>query len=541
VAQIGAAVGREFTYSLISAVAGLPEPGLRKALDELTRSELVFRIGELPSVRYTFKHVLVRDAAYGTMLRSRRQQLHARVAQVFSAQPMVAERQPELVADHFAEAGQSAEAVRWWLKAGQIALTRSANFEATAHLRKALDLVETWPSDDARHQQELELLSLLGTALVATHGYAAEQTLSAYERAHQLIRVTGDRTRQDAILTGVFVAYYNLAALEKGLGVGREFLEWARASGDALALCIGHRMVAASCNALGDFAAAARHGEAAVRHYHPERHGPLAWRYIHDVGVAAMCHCALALWHLGDLRRAAGIVAETIALAVRLNHRNTMGYALFYAGLIAFHGGDAIALREHALQLQTLGRDHNLPHWLAWGLSFQCPVLLASGDPTAAIATVDEAIGMTDRMRVLVYRPLLLGLRAEAMAAARRHDDALHTIDDALATAERTGEHSYDAELWRLKGSVALAADERATAAAESSFERALQRARAQGSAMFELRTSVALARLWSRRGKSGDATALLERSCGRIAERADCRDLDQATALLAELGRRAP
>jgi class 3 adenylate cyclase len=541
VAQIGAAIGREFTYSLVSAVAGLPEQNLCEALDELTRSELVFRRGELPNALYTFKHVLVRDVAYGTMLRSRRQQLHARIAQVYSAEPAVAERQPELVADHFAEAGQSAEAVRWWLKAGQIELARSANSEAAAHLRKALDLVEAWPRGGTRDQQELELLSMLGTALIATHGYGAEQTLSAYERGRELIHVTGDRTRQDAILSGVFVAYYNLAAFEKGLGVGREFLGWAQASGDALALCIGHRMVAASCNALGDFVAAARHGEAAVQHYDPERHGPLAWRYIHDLGVAAMCHCAIAQWHIGHLHRATGMIADAIALAARLNHRNTMGYALFYAALAAFRSGDAVALGKHALQLQKLGREHNLAHWLAWGLSFESPVLLADGNATAAVAKVDEAIRMADRMRVLVYRPLLLGLRAEALAGARRPDDALRAVEDALVTAERTGERSYDAELRRLQGSIELGADERAMAAAESSFQHALRCARAQGSAMFELRASVALARLWSHRGKSADAAALLTRTYGRIAERAECRDIGEAAALLHELRADAP
>ncbi|HEX7967454.1 MAG TPA: AAA family ATPase [Stellaceae bacterium] len=540
VAQIGAAIGREFTYSLLSAVADLPEHRLRNALDELTRSELVFRRGELPSALYTFKHALVRDVAYGTMLRSRRQQLHARIAEVYSAQPVVADGQPELVADHFGEAGQAVEAVRWWLKAGQIALTRSANFEAAAHLRRALDLVETWPRGEARDRQELELLSMLGTALIATHGYAAEQTVSAYERGRELIRATGDRSRQDAILSGLFVSYYNLAAFEKGLDVGREFLKWAQASGEPLALCIGHRMVAASYNARGDFAAAARHGESAVRHYDAERHAPLAWRYIHDIGVAAMCHCAVALWHLGDLRRAAEMMAETTAHAARLNHRNTMGYALFYASLFAFRAGDAVALCEHALQLQALGRDHNLPHWLAWGLSFECPALLAGGDAPAALAKIDEAIGMSERMRVLVYRPMLLGLRAEALAAARRFDDALRTIDDALATAERTGERAHDAELWCLKGSIALASDERAVDAAEWSFGHALRGARAQGSAMFELRAGVALASLWARRGKPGEAVALLARACGRIAEGADCQHLREATALLGELGGRA-
>ena len=498
VAQIGAAIGREFTYSLVAAVAGLPERRLRRALDELTQAELVLRRGEPPAARYAFKHALVRDVAYGTMLRSRRQQLHASIALVFSAQASVAERQPELVAAHFAEAGQPEAAVRWLLRAGQAALARSAQFEAAAHLRKALDLIEALPHGEIRDRQELELLGMLGTALIATHGYAAEQTLSAYERGRQLLRATGDRGRQDAILSGAFVAYYNLAAFEKGLGVGREFLEWAEASGDALALCIGHRMLAAAHNAMGDFTAGARHGEEAVRRYDPERHAPLAWRYIHDVGVAAMCHCAVALWHLGELGRAGGMMAECLALATRLNHRNTMGYALFYAALAALRAADAAALGEHALRLQDLGREHNLPHWLAWGLSFQGPVLLGEGDAGAAVARLDEGIALADRLRVLVYRPMLLGLRADALSAARRFGEAHGTIEEALAIAERTGEHAHDSELWRLRGGIFLAAGRRA-ALAQSAFARALECARAQGSVMFERRARAALARLWLR------------------------------------------
>jgi predicted ATPase/class 3 adenylate cyclase len=537
VAQIGAAIGRDFTYSLISAVALLPEPHLRDALDELTRSELVFCRGEPPGALYTFKHALVRDVAYSTMLRGRRHQLHARIAEVFGARPDIAESQPELVAEHLAEAGDTAEAVRWWLKAGQIALTRSANSEAAAHLRQALDLVETWPRDAARDRQELELLSLLGTALIATQGYAAEETLNTYERGHQLLRVTGDRTRQDAILSGMFVAYFNLAAFEKGLAVGREFLEWAQARGDPLALCIGHRMVAASSNAIGDFATAAEHGEAAVRSYDPEAHGPLAWRYIHDLGVAAMCHCAMALWHQGKLRRAAELVAETLALATRLNHRNTMGYALFYASLAAFRDGDAAVLGEHALRLERLGREHNLPHWLAWGLMFATPMLVTRGETTTAAAKVDEAIALLDRMRVLVYRPLLLGLRAEALAGARRIEDALRTLDEAVAVAERTGERSYDAELWRLRGNIELAkGGAPAAEAAEACYRRALRCAASQGSVMFELRASLALAQLWSRCGQGAEAAVLLGRAQGRIAQPAEGHDLAAAAAFLAAL-----
>ena len=536
VAQIGAAIGREFTYPLLSAVADLPEKSLREALDELARAELVFCRGELPRTFYRFKHALVRDVAYSTMLRSRRQPLHARIAQVFSADPAMAESRPELVAAHFAEAGRGSEAVTWWSKAGQIALARSANSEAAAHLRNALELVEAWPPGEARDRQELDLLSMLGTALIATDGYGAKQTLSAYERGCELIRRTRDRRRYDVILSGMFNAYYNRAAFAKGLAVARELLEWAEAADDARALCIGHRMVAASCNALGDFTAAALHGEAAVRHYDPERHGPLAWRYIHDLGVAAMCHCAAALWHLGRLRSAIAMIAEALALAARLSHRNTSGYALFYAAFAALRSGDMRALGEHALQLRMLGREHNLPHWLAWGLSFEGPVILAEGNAPAAVATIDEAIGIAERMQVLAYRPMLLALRAEALAAARQTDEALHTLDEAFATAERTGERSSDAELWRLRGSIALAANEHATIAAESAFRHALRCARAQGSVMFELRAGIALARLWSRRAPE-DAAALLARISGRIAESAECRDLGAARALLAELG----
>jgi tetratricopeptide (TPR) repeat protein len=508
VAQIAATIGREFSHSLLSAVAGLSEESLQKALEDLTQSELVFRRGEPPAALYTFKHALVRDIAYGTMLRNRRQHLHGRIAQIFSADPAVAEAQPELLAHHFAEAGRPREAVRWLLTAGQIALTRSANAEAGAHLRKALELLNDWPRGESRDSQELELLSRLGTALFATHGYAAPATLGAYERARELIRVTGERTRQDTVLSGLFVCYYNLASLRHGLEVGREFLDWAKSSGDAIALCIGHRMMAVSYNATGDFAAAARHGEAAVRHYDPERHGPLAWRYIHDLGVAAMCHCAVAVWHLGEVGRAAELIDTAMALALRLNHRSTMGYAHFYAGLLALRNDDRSALARHARRLQGLGREHNLPHWLAWGLAFDgAALLLAGGDAALAQARVDEAVDMAERMRLFVYRPMLLGFRAEALLAARQFDEARAAIDDALASAERTGEHAHDAELWRLKSDVALAANEHA--AAEAHLIQSARCARDQRSTVLAMHASAALAALRSRKDNCDGAAAI--------------------------------
>jgi predicted ATPase len=498
---------------------------------------LVFRRGTPPDAEYTFKHALVQDAAYSTLLRSRRQQLHGRIVETLEGQfPEIVEAQPGLLAQHCAEAGLVTKAATYWLRAGQMAAAQSANAEAVSHLRKALDLLPAWPDPKDRDRLELQMQISLGPALIALKGYSAHDTVVAYERARELIRTTGDRTQQDVVLTGVFVCYYNLAAYERSLEVGQEFLQSAIEMNEAVPLCIGHRMLAVSYNTLGRFGEARHHAEQALCHYDPGFHSALAWRYVHDLGVAAMCHRAIALWHLGFPDQSAATEQQALTLAAKLNHHNTTGYALFYAGVLsAFRRREMAALTSFAERVIAHGRQHELPQWVAWGSFFQAPLLTGAGRADQAIATIEEALSAADRMQNRVYRPIVHGMLAEARLAQGNNGAAVELSRQALAIAEQTGEQWMGSELWRINGNIQASIDD--TNGAQLSFRNGIDLARCQGSRMLELRCTVSVARLLRDQGKRDEARELLAPTYGWFTEGFDTLDLEQAKAMLDELG----
>jgi class 3 adenylate cyclase/tetratricopeptide (TPR) repeat protein len=535
VAQIGAAIGREFPHALLASVMGKNRTDLQSMLDRLAQAGLLFRQGEPPNAIYTFKHALVQDAAYDTLLRAKRRELHGRIGDLLERQPSLVDSQPELLAHHYSEAGLLPKAVSYWLKAGQLAVTRSANTESVSHLTKALSLLRDWPAPEARDRLELEAQITLGPALIATKGYAASETVAAYERARALIRITGDRTHQDAVLLGTFVSYYNLAAFEKGMEVGREFLQWAEGVGEALPLCIGHRMLAVSYNTLGKYPEARDHAERALRFYDPERHSCLAWRYVHDLGVAAMCHYANAKWHLGFSDQSMSLEREALAWAAKLKHHNTIGYALFYAGALpAFRECNVVLLSHYVDQLLAHAEKHGQPQWALWGNCLRAKVLTASGHADEAIACIDQSIQTAERLQNRAYRPMIYGIRGEASLAQSDTAGALQAVAEALSWAEQTHERWMNPELWRIKGDIRrLAADFHG---AEACYLRSIEWAKQQGSRMFELRSTTSVARLRCDLRKLADAREILIPIYKGFTEGFDTLDLKQAKELLDEL-----
>jgi predicted ATPase len=311
----------------------------------------------------------------------------------------------------------------------------------------------------------------------------------------------------------------------------------AEAKNEAASLCIGHRMVAVSRNSLANFAEARIHAEEALRWYDPEQHGPLAWRYVHDLGVAAMCHSGIALWHLGFPDQSATMERKAVALATRLNHQNTIGYALFFGGaLSAFRRREFLTLREYAERLQAYGREHGLPQWLMWGIFLEAPGLTAIGRPAEAIDRINEGMIMSERMHNRAFRPAFLAALAEAQLAMGEADKALQTVAESLSVAERTREQWMNAELWRLKGAILLSVDVREIAEAEACFQNGIHSARQQGSIMLELRASTSLACLWRDRGKRAEARELLTPVYDWFTEGFDTHDLKTARELLKEL-----
>ena len=419
IAQVGAAIGREFSYELLTLVAQRSEEELNASLKRLINSGLVFCRGRPPQAMLLFKHALVRDVAYGTLLRGDRQQSHARIAQALEEQ--LQQTAPEILAHHFSEARAPDKAIAYWLQAGQIASLRSANTEALSHLKKGLALLDQLPDARERNLRELSLRTALGAVYVATKGYSAAETVATFKRAAELSQATEDTRPRLAIHNGLLVGYYNLAQFDNGLDLAQVTLQQAERDGDEAAICVGHRMMAAVCNSMGEFERAAYHGRRGWELYQPERHGLAALGLVHDTGLGAKMHLALALCQLGFQHQAKKIASEVLSMAVELRHANTQAYAWFFAGvLMSFISCDHSALSEYAQGLRAYAQQHGLPQWAAYGRAFGALSLVTSGHACAAVDELTGAISDCERIQNFVFRPAHLTILALAELAAGR-------------------------------------------------------------------------------------------------------------------------
>jgi class 3 adenylate cyclase/tetratricopeptide (TPR) repeat protein len=538
IAQVGAAIGREFSHALLSDAAGLPEPELASALDRLLQAGLLSRQGVAPHATYLFKHALVQDSAYGTLLREPRRALHARIAEVLeSGFPDILESQPELLARHYARADAPAKALPFWIRAGQNAAAKSAVREAVAQFREGLRILSESPEGEERNDRELAIQSGLGPVLVATMGYASTEVLTVYERARELARTRRNAPALTPILQGLFVSYYGRAQYRKCYEVALELAAHVETqpAGDSVGRCLSQRMLSACCCTFGEFDRGVDHAARATAHYDAEKHAPLAWRYVQDIGVSASSYLGIALIHCGRLDQAREIHADALSRAERLNHRETVAYSLAYAGAIpSFFRRDWIALGGFARRMQEVGREHGLPHWVGWGACFEAPAIASAGKPVEAINQAIAGLHELDRLENLAKRTMFLAGLATAQILAERSEAALETIGQALQIGEKYGERWMEAELYRLSGDAHSALGDRA--AAENEFRRAVAIAREQGSRIHEVRAATNLAGLWRDQGRLAQAHDLLAPLYGRFTEGFDTRDLKEAKALLKEL-----
>jgi tetratricopeptide (TPR) repeat protein len=474
----------------------------------------------------------VQEAAYQTLLRSRRQQLHSKIAHALETRfPETAGSRPELLAMHYAEAGQPERSISYRLKAAQLSASRFANAEAITHATRGLTELRSLPQSEHRHQLELQFLTALGPALVATRGYAADETVEAYERARELVNESGDEKNWDVVLTGLFVAYYNRAAYRAGLDVGQEFLKQAES---AVHRCVGHRMLAVSYNIMGRFDESVVEGEAAFSHYDPAAHSDLAWQYTHDIGVAAATHWAIGAWHRGQLALADRMQKEALGIAERLGHPNTLGYALYYDGILASlwrRNGESLRhftsrFREHAIRQES-------PQWIAWVAPPEGLALAQQGQVEGGIEMIENGIANCDRIKNRAMRPVFLMCLADALRLAGRYERAEQTFATALAISTETGERWVDAEIHRLNGKVALATGgSQNVEKAKHHLNRSLSVAELQGSVMFRLRTLLDLHEVTN--GEEARTTAQMISSClATVPDTEDAPELRQAKAIL--------
>ena len=535
VAQFGAVIGREFSHELLAAVAPMARDLLDEALEQLVQSELVFRRGTPPDAIYSFKHALVQDAAYQSLLRSRREQLHGRIAAVLEERFLEAgDAQPELVAHHCTEAGLCEKAVEYWYQAGRRASERAALAEAISHFGKALDLLGSFREPSARMQREIDLQIALGGVLIAAKGYAAPETGRAYSRAGELCREVGDLDRLLPLLFGQWVFHMARAEHAAAREIAAEALRSAEWDGDAASLVVGHRAVGIGSLWRGDLVCARAHLEQAHALYDPERHRSLASVYAYDPRLAGLAGLAFALFQLGYPEQAIARCCEAVDDAERLSHPAGLAYALHHACMLDQVRRDGPGVRERAAALVSLSAEHGFALWQAAGIVLDGWALAEGGRAVEGIARIEDGLEAYRATGARLFVPYFLGLLGTTHRAAGEGPAGERLLAEALDAGRASDERWFEAELYRLKGELRLAGGDRA--AAEACFLSAIAFARERNAKLWELRATTSLARLWADGGKRAEASSLLVPVYGWFTEGFDSPDLRDAKALLDEL-----
>ena len=539
VAQIGAVIGREFSHSLLAAVTDRPEAELRNALAQLVSSELVFRRGHPPEATYTFKHALVQDAAYGTLLKSRRQHLHARVAHVLEERvPEIAATQPELLAHHCTEAGLVDKAVNYWWLAGQAALAHSAPAEACGHLRKALNLLILLPDIDSRAELELEIRTALGGALMAgTAGYAAPETARTYNRARELCERLCRAERLIPLMFGQWAVHLTRGELRTASELADEALRLAQRGADRRGLSVAQRLVGVTALWSGRPELARSNLEKALALYEPEHDEHLAHLYAWDQRAAALVCLAVALWQLGYPEQALARSREALLHSRQLSHTATLAHTLSHSCVIDELLGDAEGAREQAEALESLCTERRLhfPLWIAMARFFRGAQSVGS-HPDQGFAVMVGALRDYQATGSRVYLPYWLALLAKALAEADRPLEARTALQEAEEWVSETEQCWIHAELNRLKGQILLRAGMADAASAEAAFRAAMEVAHHQGARMWELRAARDLAHLGAEQGDRQRAHDLLAPIYAWFGEGFGTPDLQEARALLDSL-----
>jgi class 3 adenylate cyclase/predicted ATPase len=544
VAQIGAAIGREFLHALLTAVVRKPEAELGASLERLVRADLLFRQGVPPHATYLFKHALVQDAAYGTLLRGPRRALHARIADTLEGQfAEIAESRPEVLARHCTEAGLIEKAAALWGKAGARSLARSALAEAAEQLTRALEHIARLPSTPTLRQEEIKLQVALITPLTHLKGYAAPVSKTAVQRAHHLIeqaKLLGEPPEDPLLLFSVLYGFWaaNYIAFNGDVcgDLASRFLALAEKQGATSPLIVGHRLMATSLLCTGDIVESRAHYDQALAVYDPADHRPLATRFGVDVAVLVLSHRTWALWMLGYPEAALADVERALKDAREVGQATTLMYALAVTTMIYIYYGNYAAAKAQADDVVALADEKSAQHWKALGILNQGCVQALTGKTSDAVQMITSALAAWRSTGATVWAPWYLSNLASAHADLDQFDDAWRCIREAMTAIETTGETWCEAEVNRVGGEIALMQPERDAAKAEAYFERALAVARQQQAKSWELRAAMSMARLWRDQGKRDDARNLLAPVYGWFTEGFDTLDLKQAKALLDEL-----
>jgi predicted ATPase len=537
VAQLGAVLGREFTYDLVKGIAPQSEYTLQAGLSQLVAAELLYQRGRPPRARYMFKHALIQDAAYASLLKSTRQQIHERIAQVLEAQfPEMVETQPELLAHHLTEAGRSAQAVGYWQRAGERAVARSANLEAISHLKTGLAVLQTLPETTERIQQELLLQTTLGPALMNTKGFAAPEAEHAYARARALCQRVGETPQLFSVLRGLWQFYNGRGAYQTARELGEQCLQLAHQGHDSSRRLEAHHTLWTTNLLMGELPLARAHLEQGLALYDPQQHRALAVLYGHDAGVCCRGGAAVVLWLLGYPDQALRQLHAAHALGQELAHPPSLAFAQMLTAIAYQLRRETDAALEQAEALITLATEQGFALFRAIGGILRDGTRTALGQRGEQIGQIRQDLAAVRETGSAVWEPYFLGLLADVYAQDGQVEAGLATLDEALGAAQGTGQRMVEAELYRLRGSLLLQQTGTPPTEAETWLHRALDVARRQDAKSLELRAAMSLSWLWHQQGKRQEAHDLLAEVYASFTEGFDTADLQEAKALLEEL-----
>jgi class 3 adenylate cyclase/predicted ATPase len=540
VLQIGAAIGSEFSYELLHAIHPITDQDLQGAMARATDAKLVYVRGIPPDSTYQFKHALIRDAAYEALLRSRRKELHSRIAEVLVQQfPDRLTSAPEHLAHHYTEAGLIVQAIPYWQQAGRRALQHSAHVEAIAHFTKGLDALKTLPDTPEHAQCELGLHIMLGAALMAAHGYAAAEVGRAYARARGLSQQMGDASQLCRALWGLWTFHLVRAEHRVAREIGEQYLSLAQRVQDPVRLIQALEARGGTLWMMGEFAPAREHLEQGIILY--DRQTERAHQALQDLGVDCRVYAASSLWHLGYPEQALLRMNEALSLAGGLSHPLSLTVAHNWAAHLHQRRREGQATQWQAEAAITLSTEHRFPFWSACGTILRGWVLAEQRQGEEGITQIREGLTTYRATGAEVWLPYFLALLADAYGKVGQFDKGLPLLAQALATVDRTEERFWEAELYRLKGDLMLHSKvhdshSRVEKEIEDCFLKAIEIARKQQAKSPELRAVMSLSRLLQYQGKREQAQSMLADIYGWFTEGFDTADLKEAKALLEEL-----
>jgi len=537
IAQLGATIGRQFSYALLQAVAHLNDRTLHEELRRLVEAEIVYQRGLPPHSTYVFKHALIQDTAYESLLKSTRQQYHQRIAHVLEAQfPETMETQPELLAHHYTEAGLTEQAVASWQRAGQQARQRSANKEAVQHLTQGLALLARLPETPLRAQRELDLQIALGPALMAVKGFAAPDVEQTYARARVLCQHVGETLQLLPTLWGLSRYYGNRGAYATARELVEQLYRLAQRAATPTPRLEAHAALVAIVFSQGEYTLARTHAEQGIALTEPREQRAVAFRYDVVPGVICLECAAQALWCLGYPAQALRRSQEARALAQGLAHPLSLALTQYWATFLHHRRREVRAVQAQAEALVALATTQGFPLYVGHGTYWRGWARVLQGQGEAGLALMHQGLTALLALGNEAARPRYLGLLAEAAGHVGQVEEGLRLVVDALTAFETSGQGDMLTEVYRIQGELLQRQDIPDRAQAEVCFQQALALARRQEAKAWELRAAMSLARLWQQQGQRAEAYELLAPIYSWFTEGFDTPDLQEAKALLAAL-----